>query len=128
VYDALKWLHVGAVAVSGAGFTVRAALMLAGSALPRMRFARVAPHVIDTILLAAGVALAVRARLWPGDHLWLAAKIAALPVYIILGATALHHGRTRRIRLLALAGALASFAYIVGTALARDPAWPLAFV
>jgi uncharacterized membrane protein SirB2 len=124
MYETLKWVHVAAVIASGAGFVARAALMLAGSPLLAARFVRVAPHVIDTVLLAAAIAMAVMARLSPHAHPWLAAKIAGLLVYIVLGAMALKYGRTRRTRVLALAGAVLTFAYIVGTALQRDPLWP----
>jgi uncharacterized membrane protein SirB2 len=125
VYESLKWLHVAAVAASGAGFLARAALMLAGSARLNARFVRVAPHVVDTVLLAAAVAMAVMARISPLAHPWLAAKIIGLLVYIVLGAIALRYGRTLRARVAALAGAVLVFAYIVGAALQRDPLWPL---
>lgn len=125
MYEALKWLHVGCVAASGAGFLARGALMLAGSPLLQARLVRIAPHVVDTLLLAAGVSMAIAARLSPLAHPWLAAKIAGLLVYIVLGAVALRYGGTRRVRMLALIGAATVFAYIVGTALQRDPLWPL---
>lgn len=125
MYETLKWLHVAAVIASGTGFVARGALMLARSPLLEARFVRVAPHVIDTVLLSAAIAMTVLAEISPHAHPWLAAKIVGLIVYIVLGAVALRYGRTRRVRALALVGALAAFAYIVGTALQRDPAWPL---
>lgn len=125
MYEVLKWLHVAAVIASGTGFVARSALMIVRSPRLDSRFARIAPHLIDTVLLAAAIAMLTLARISPHSHPWLAAKIAALIVYIVLGAVALRYGRTRRVRALALVGALAAFAYIVGTALQRDPAWPL---
>jgi len=125
MYEVLKWLHLTAVVASGSGFLVRAALMVAGSPRLNARFVRVAPHVVDTVLLAAAVAMAVMARLSPLAHPWLAAKIGGLLAYIVLGSVALRYGRTLRARLVALAGAAIVFAYIVGTALQRDPLWPL---
>ncbi len=124
-YDSLRLLHLAAVIVSAAGFLARAALMLADSPALNRRFVRIAPHVVDTVLLAAGVAMVVLARLSPLAHPWLAAKLGGLIAYIALGAVALRYGRTRRVRLLALAGAVLAFAYIVGTALQRRPLWPL---
>ncbi len=125
MYETLKWLHVAAVIASGAGFLARAALMLAGSPRLDARFVRVAPHVVDTVLLAAALAMAAMAHLSPLAHPWLAAKIAGLLAYIVLGAIALRYGRTLRARVAALAGAVLVFAYIVGTAMQRDPLWPL---
>ncbi len=121
-YATLKTIHVACVVASGAGFLLRGALMLAGSPLLATRFARVAPHVIDTILLVTGVAMAVIAHVSPLAHPWLATKIGALVAYIVLGSIALKRGRTRAIRAAAFAAALATYAYIVGVALTRSPA------
>ena len=125
VYAFLKWLHVATVVASGAGFLARGALMLADSPRLDARFVRTAPHVVDSVLLAAAVTMVLTARLSPLAQPWLAAKIAGVFVYIALGAVALRYGRTPRARRFAFAGAVLSFAYIVGTALRRDPLWLL---
>ncbi len=121
MYSALKTIHMACVIASGAGFLLRGALMLAGSPLLATRFARVAPHVIDTMLLAAGVTMAAVARISLLAHPWLATKIGALVVYIVLGSIALKRGRTRAIRAVAFAAAVGTYAYIVGVALTRSP-------
>jgi uncharacterized membrane protein SirB2 len=121
LYETLKWLHIGCVIASGSGFLARGALMLAGSPLLETRIVRVAPHVVDTALLASAITMAVLARLSLFAHPWLAAKIVALLVYIVLGSLALRRARTRAMRVGALAGALLTFGYIVGVALTRDP-------
>jgi len=125
MYETLKWLHVSCVIASGTGFLARGALMLADSPLLQARFVRIAPHVIDTVLLAAALSLVVLARLSPLAHPWLAAKIAGLIAYIVLGAIALRHGRSKRLRVVALLAAVLAFGYIVGIALQRDPLWLL---
>ena len=125
MYETLKWLHVSCVIASGTGFLARGALMLADSPLLQARFVRIAPHVIDTVLLAAALSLVVLARLSPLAHPWLAAKIAGLVAYILLGAIALRHGRSKRLRVIALLAAVLAFSYIVGIALQRDPLWLL---
>jgi len=122
MYATLKTIHIACVIASGAGFVLRGALMLAGSPLLATRMARVAPHVIDTILLAAGVAMAVIAHISPIAQPWLGTKIAALLVYIVLGSIALKRGRTRAIRATAFAAAIGTYAYIVGVALTRSRA------
>lgn len=121
LYETLKWVHVGCVIASGSGFVARGALMLAGSPLLQARLVRVAPHVIDTALLASAITMAVLAQLSPLAHPWLAAKIVALLVYIVLGSLALRRARTRAGRAAAFAGAVLTFGYIVGVALTRDP-------
>ena len=125
MYASLKWLHVGAVVLSGFGFIARGVLMLVASPLLAARFVRVAPHVVDTVLLASAVGMAVLARMSPLAQPWLAAKIVGLLAYIVLGAVALRRGRTKRTRSLALIAALLAFAYVVGTALRRDVLWLL---
>ena len=54
-------------------------------------------------------------------HGWLTAKVSALIAYIVLGAVALKYGTTRAVRLLAFGAALACFAYIVTTAVTKNP-------
>lgn len=124
-YEALKFVHVSCVVLSGAGFALRGALALAGSPVLDARLLRIAPHLVDTLLLASAVGMALLARLWPPAHPWLAAKIGGLVVYIVLGSLALRRGGRRSHRALAFAAAMLAFAYIVGTALQRDPYWPL---
>lgn len=119
LYPLLKTLHVGAVALSGLGFVLRYALVTPRAAGPA--WVRIAPHVIDTVLLASAIALAWLLRANPLEQTWLAAKIIALPVYIALGAIALRQGRTPRQRAVAFAAALTCYAYIVSVALTRNP-------
>jgi uncharacterized membrane protein SirB2 len=121
MYETLKWVHVGCVIASGAGFAARGVLTLLDSPLLAARVVRIAPHVVDTTLLASAVAMASLARLSPLTHPWLAAKIVALLAYIVLGALALRYGRSARARAAAFVGAALAFAYIVGTAVNRDP-------
>ena len=55
MYTALKHLHVACVVLSLTGFVLRFALTMRGSPLVERRFVRTAPHVIDTVLLAAAI-------------------------------------------------------------------------
>jgi uncharacterized membrane protein SirB2 len=117
----IRALHVACAAASVAGFAARGALMLAGSPLLQRRFVRVAPHVVDTLLLASALWLAWFLGQVPFVHGWITAKVLALLAYIVLGSVALKRGRTKGARAAALAAALATAAYIVAVALARDP-------
>lgn len=124
-YLALKHFHMGCAVLSGAFFLVRGMWMLGDSALLKAKIVRIAPHIIDTALLASAIGLAVWSRQSPGQHGWIAAKIVALVVYIVLGTVALKRGKTKPVRALAFVLALMTFAYIVGTAFTRNPAWIL---
>lgn len=117
-YLLLKTVHVGCATLSIAGFVLRFALMLNGSPMLGTRVARVLPHVVDTVLLASAIAMAWQLG---GVPAWLAAKIVALLVYIVLGAIAIRRGRHRGVRVLAGIAAIAVFAYIVSAAVAKSP-------
>jgi uncharacterized membrane protein SirB2 len=117
----LRYVHVGLATLSLALFALRGAWMLAGSARLQDRWVRVVPHVIDTLFLGTGIALAIRIRQYPFAEPWLTAKVLGLVAYIILGSLALKAGRTRGIRVAAFVAALAAFAYIVGVARSRNP-------
>lgn len=121
-YLALKHIHVSCVAISWALFTLRGAWMLADSPRLQQRWVRVAPHVVDTALLASALALAWTIGQYPFVNGWLTAKVFGLIAYILLGTVALKRGRTRSQRAAAWLAAQAVFGYIVLVALTRNPA------
>ena len=121
-YFVLKSIHLASVALSLAGFFARGLLMLADSPLLAARWLRVAPHAIDTVLLASALWLVAVIGQYPFVHGWLTAKVLGLLVYIGFGIIALHRGRTKGIRLSAFCIALTSAAYVVEVALTRSPA------
>ena len=119
-YLAVRALHIGCAALSIAGFAARGAWMLADSPLLHQRFVRIAPHVVDTVLLASAAWLAWFLGQIPFVHAWITAKVLALVLYVVLGMFALRRARTKRRRAAAFVAALASAAYIVAVALTRD--------
>lgn len=120
-YIALKHLHVTFVALSGLLFLVRGIWMLRGSPRLQQRWARIVPHLVDTLLLASAIGLAAWSHQYPGQMPWLTAKVVALVAYIVLGTIALKRGRTEGVRTAAFVGALACFAYIVAVAVTKNP-------
>ena len=117
----LEVLHVSCAALSLALFLLRGNWMLRDSPLREARWTKVVPHVVDTVFLLSGIALAMRIGQYPFVQPWLTAKVLGLVGYIILGSVAIQHGRTRVIRATAFVAALAVFAYIVGVARSRNP-------
>jgi uncharacterized membrane protein SirB2 len=126
-YVLIKTLHVACVVLSLSGFAARGVLMLAGSPLLNARWVRVAPHVVDTVLLASAAWLSWFLHQYPLVHGWLTAKIVGLLAYIGFGMVALRRGRTRRTRTVFFLLALAAAGYVVSVALTRDPSGPLAW-
>ncbi len=119
-YVFLKYLHVSSVLLSGTGFVLRGIWMMRGSPMLAHRWVRVAPHALDTVLLASAIALAVMTAQYPLAHGWLTAKVFGLVAYIALGTIALKRGRTRGVRVAAFCGALLVFAYIVAVAITKS--------
>ncbi|MFP5412296.1 SirB2 family protein [Zeimonas arvi] len=115
-YTALKHIHATAATISIAGFALRYAWMIAGSPRLHSRAAKVLPHIVDTILLASAILLAVQAGIAPWSVGWLGFKVIGLVVYIVLGTIALKRGRTRGARIAAGAAAIALFGAIVWAA------------
>ncbi|HKY02561.1 MAG TPA: SirB2 family protein [Burkholderiales bacterium] len=121
MYIVLKQIHLAAAIGSLSLFVLRGLLMLADSPALRGKTLRILPHVVDTLLLLAGVGLAYLLRQVPGVSLWFTAKLVALLLYIVLGSVALKRGRSKGTRAFAFVAALAVFAYIVGVAIHKNP-------
>ena len=119
---AIKYLHVTCVVISITGFFLRGWLTFAGSPVMNRRWLKWAPHLNDTILLAAAIGLATMSGQYPFVAPWLTAKIVGLLAYILLGVVALRPGRPRGVRIAAWLAALAVFGYVVSVALTRSPA------
>ena len=94
--------------------------MIQSSGFLKLRWVKITPHVIDTVLLLSAIALVVITSQYPGSLSWLNAKIAGLIVYIVLGSIALRYGKTKQIRVYAWCLALITFAYIVSVAYSKS--------
>jgi len=124
-YASLKIMHVSCVAISYVLFVLRGIWMMRESAMLRRRWVKIVPHLVDTLLLASAVALAVMSHQYPLADGWLTAKVVGLLIYIGLGTVALKRGKTRRMRVMAWLAAQAVFFYIVAVAIMRQPLpWP----
>lgn len=117
----LKVLHVSCAAISYVLFFARGIWSMRSSPRLQQRWVKIAPHVVDTLLLTSAIALAVQLGISPLAAPWLMAKIVALLLYIALGMVAIKRGKTKRIRLFAWVAAQLVFFYIVATAIAHDP-------
>lgn len=120
-YATLKILHLTTVAITLALFVLRGAWMAVGSPRLGASWARILPHLNDTVLLASGIALAWTLGLSPLEHGWLAAKLVALVAYIVLGTIALKRGKTRGQRIAAGIAALLVFGYMLAVARTHSP-------
>jgi uncharacterized membrane protein SirB2 len=125
-YAAWKLLHQTTAAMSLAGFVARGLGSFVQAAWVRHRFTRIAPHVVDTLLLLSALVMAWMLRLTPSNAPWMVAKVAGLLLYIGLGMVALRPGRPLALRITAWVAALAVFGWIVSVAITKQPLGPLA--
>jgi uncharacterized membrane protein SirB2 len=120
-YLQILWTHIGCVIASGSLFFMRGCMMLAGLPAANHVALRRISVVIDSLLLAAAIALTTIIHQYPFVQAWLTVKVVLLVVYIVLGVFALRRGRTRAIRAGFFAAAMIVFLFIVSVARAHDP-------
>lgn len=117
----LKLLHISCAALSVTGFFIRGLWMIQGSNKLSQRWVKIAPHIIDTVLLTSAIGLAIHWQLSPLEHPWLMAKIIALLAYIGFGTLALKRAKTLQLRISCWLLALLCFSYIVSVAITKSP-------
>lgn len=121
MYLALKNLHVLCAVISIIGFIVRGALRIANSSALQKKWLRIAPHIVDTLLLLSAFGLTLEIHQYPLTSSWLSAKLIGLFVYIGLGVVTLKLAKTQPVRIIAYLFAIATFAYIAMVAVAKSP-------
>jgi uncharacterized membrane protein SirB2 len=114
-----KAVHITTIVTSISFFLLRAIWMIESSPQLQRRWARIAPHAIDTLLLASGVSLVMLTDSYPLPD-WLIAKLSGVVVYIVLGSLALRRAPTPNLRLVSLVGALMAVCYVVMVAVTRS--------
>jgi uncharacterized membrane protein SirB2 len=120
LYLGLLHAHLSLAILSGTVFVTRGALVLAGqeshaNAAP----VRLASYGIDSLLLAAAIALLVQLHWAPLHARWLQLKLGMLVIYVVLGALALRHARRRWLRACCYLGALCALGAMFRLALSR---------
>lgn len=120
MYEILKHTHLTALAVSFLIFFARGILMMRESANATNKLFLIAPHIINLILIASGIWLAVTLHLTPSTQPWLVAKLVALVGYIALGIATFKHPKLA-IRKILWVSALVVFAFIVSVAKSKNP-------
>jgi uncharacterized membrane protein SirB2 len=120
MYLTLKMLHMTFAILSITGFIFRAALKLQGSALLQKKFLKIAPHIVDTVLLLSAIGLSLAIQQYPFVDSWLTAKLVGLIVYIFLGVYTLKIAKTQSMRVIGLVLAILVFTYIATVARAHN--------
>jgi uncharacterized membrane protein SirB2 len=119
-YTLLKLIHIGTVYITFGLFLTRGIWMLLDSPRLQDRWVKVVPHLNDTLLLTAAIAMLIVGGLNPLEHPWLLAKISGLLLYIGLGTLALKRGKTKAQRSGYFLAALATIGYIIAVAVTKQ--------
>ncbi|NCP41794.1 MAG: SirB2 family protein [Rhodoferax sp.] len=127
-YLQIKFVHMGAVTLSGLGFLIRAVASLQGAAWVKTRVAKTVPHVVDTMLLVTALTM-----LWQTDFAlanlpWLQVKIVGLLAYILLGMVTLRPRYALSTRVGAFVAAVLTFSWMVSVAVTKDALGYLAWL
>ena len=120
-YVPLLILHITLALTSPVLFSLRALRSIRGLD-PARGWLRVTPHIVDTLLLLAGITLAITIRQYPFVNGWLTAKVVALVAYIGVGHAAVRGARSRGVKITAWLIGLAIVFYIYAVAVTKDPA------
>ena len=84
-YYWIRQLHIATVVFNICFFSLRFYWMLYHPALVQKRWVRRLSQFNDTMLLTAGIAMAVMSHQYPFDAPWLTTKLLVLILYILLG-------------------------------------------
>ncbi len=114
----IKTFHFALAFLTASGFIIRLGWSYVAPDLLKEKWVRIAPHVVDTLLLVMGLWLAsqLAGGMWQG---WLIAKLIGLLAYIGFGVMALRGSGT--LKVVGAACALLSVLYIFLVAFTRQP-------
>ncbi|MCZ4337429.1 SirB2 family protein [Shewanella colwelliana] len=120
LYPAIKHIHLTFIALSVLFFIVRFVLHIRQSPIMDKKFVKVAPHVIDTLLLLSGLTLCFIIKQYPFQDAWLTEKIGAVVAYIFLATIALKANRNTLFKVFAALGAIAWIVYAAKIAMFKQ--------
>jgi uncharacterized membrane protein SirB2 len=120
-YLDIRMLHIACAYASISLFVVRHVLNLFGVGWRRSRALRIMPHIVDSLLLAAGITLMFITHQYPFVNGWLTMKLFALIAYIVLGIIALKPSDRPASRRGAFLAAAAIFFFIISVARTHSP-------
>ncbi|MCB1758524.1 MAG: SirB2 family protein [Gammaproteobacteria bacterium] len=119
-YYWIRQLHITTVVITIGFFALRFYWMMFQPYLEKRCWVRILSVSNDTLLLCAGISMAVLSAQYPLVAPWLTAKLIGLILYIVLGTLALKRARKRSVRIVCGLLALLSAGYIVWVATTRS--------
>lgn len=117
----MKHLHMTLAVLSVSLFTLRFIWTLMNSAQLEKKWVKISPHIIDTLLLLAGVAMWVSLALNPLEQMWFAEKLLGVIAYIATGIYTLKFARNNMLKVFGYLGAIGWVMLIVRVAITKQP-------
>lgn len=113
----LKSIHMLFILLSVSSFIARIMFAQFKPDILRFKVLKIAPHVIDTILLLSGIALVFQGNWMAGEFGWILTKLVMLIAYIGFGVMAMRSTGAKRWGAFVLA--LVCFGYIISVAVTK---------
>ncbi len=121
MYMLVKHIHLSAVALSVILFVVRFVWAQFNPAFLQRKWVKIAPHIIDTVLLLSAIVLCIMLSQYPFVNDWLTFKVLGVILYIAFGLLALKWGRNFAMRWVGFIGALTWIALTAQVAVTKQP-------
>ncbi|AQS39439.1 hypothetical protein Sps_04338 [Shewanella psychrophila] len=120
LYPAIKHVHLTFVAASVLFFLVRFVLHMRQSPIMDKKLVKIAPHVIDTLLLLSGLTLCFIIQQYPFVDPWITEKLGAVVAYILLATISLKANKGKLFKVFAAFGAIAWVVYAAKIAIFKQ--------
>ena len=106
----IKSIHLVFIIASFVSFSGRMALSAFKPEWLQNKILKIAPHIIDTILLLSGITLVIQGNWLEGEYGWILSKFVLLLGYIAFGVMAMRFKGIKR--WIAFAAAIACYVFI----------------
>lgn len=116
----MKHFHMMLAFISVSFFILRFIWLQVNTDMLRKKWVKISPHIIDTLLFAVGIGMAVKLKINPFEYLWLGEKLLAIVAYIFTAYYALKLARNRPLQIFAFFGALGWVLVVVRIAMTKQ--------
>ncbi|NQZ31591.1 MAG: SirB2 family protein [Oceanospirillaceae bacterium] len=121
MYLIVKHSHMTLMLISVIFLIIRVLASTQNAQWLQQKWAKIAPHVIDTFLLVSALVLMVIIAQYPIANHWLSAKVIGLVAYIGFGTLAFKGQKSTVKKLAFLLLALGCIGYMISVAVTKSP-------
>ncbi|MEP2651710.1 MAG: SirB2 family protein [Paraglaciecola sp.] len=121
MYEIVKLTHMSAVVLSVLLFLSRFILTVIKSDKLQLKWLKILPHIVYTVLLVAAIALCILIQQYPVVDGWVTEKLVAFFMYAFMVVLALKPEQTAIMRGVGFVGALSWIAYAGFIAVTKQP-------